>query len=275
MKKVAVFNDTSPDRHYGCDAVMSSSKRNLACKDMEVSFFWPVSMDWTPYIDELDSFDFDAIIVNGEGTIHHCERRRKARALLDISNYCKVRKKKIFLINSTLYELTARDFELLKNFDGIFVRESMSQDLLRSYGITSYFCPDLSMSASAPPLQTQRAGTLYTDSVLRKASQDLKKKALAQDRPYLPLKEAPGAVERITERGLKRLRRIAGLTSHSGLKVHHEPTTDYLKLFVAVQNSEFVVTGRLHAVTICLATNTPFIALESNTPKESLKNLAL
>jgi len=265
--KTAIFNDTSPDWHYGCDAVMSTLTHLMASNDINIEFLWPVSKDWTRFIDKIEDFDFELIVVNGEGSIHHPATRRKARALLELGEYSRKTGKKSFLINTTLFSLSDADFELLRYFDGIYARERSTQQLLLDQDIKANFCPDLSMFATVPFFSGIRQGTLYTDSVLPAVTQRLKETAAIKNAYFLPLQPQAGRLRNLAALGLRKTRRVFGYQPLPARKSKFKPNTKYQELFLKIRQSEFVVTGRFHAATICLATMTPFIALESNTPK--------
>lgn len=58
-------------------------------------------------------------------------------------------------------------------------------------------------------------------------------------------------------------------TYRSVTKYPGEKLADHDKFLEEIMDHEFVITGRFHTVTLCIKSETPFIAIESNTPKIS------
>ena len=267
-KTVAVFNDTRRTSHYGCEFVMSTLIAELQARDIEPAFFWPMGFDWRGNDTvEKQLATVDGIIVNGEGSIHHSNENDRAVYLSEIAKFFKSKKQiPCYLINSTVYELDESVYENLKHFDHIYVRESMSKKLLEQHGISATYVPDLSFMASRAASQKPRKNVLATDSVYSEITKGLiriagKKgwdysKLVHSCRPTLkdhwPLKE-------YARRHLKWV--YASLVGKN--------TRNRYSFLDYLSSHELLCTGRFHAVTLALATHTPFLAVESNTPKIS------
>src|SRR5690606_5417503 len=154
-----------------------------------------------------------------------------------------------FLLNATLRSLDAKAMECLAAFDGIWVRESASRDLLARRGVPSKVTPDLTVVARHEK-GVAPEGVCGTDSVLVDVSRQIR--SLCQQNKWqfrsMLWKTKPWAHEYVPDE--TRLQRV------------HE-----FSRFLSAH--DFVITGRFHTVTMCIATHTPFIAVESNTDKIS------
>ena len=252
---VAVFNDTRPAGHYGCDLVMHELIRLLKQPDragraMQPIWFHPVGEDWRSKRDEIAGLhNLAAVIVNGEGSIHHSATRPRAVYLPEVASLARdTLNVPSFLINCTVQDIHEPVAEHLRQFAHIYVRESASQRELAQWGLQSTLVPDLTVQAELP-IAPQRQGVCGTDSVLVDAARAIR--SLCQNRKWpfrsmLWKHKSPDALP-------------APAGSVEGM---HE--------FASFLSShQLVITGRFHAVTYCLATRTPFVALESNTAKIS------
>lgn len=245
---VAVFNDTRPTRHVGCQIVMRELINNLQRQDMEPVWFHPVGVDWRDNLEALPRRgDVDAVIVNGEGSIHHSQTRPRARFLPEIARFARDRLSvPAFLVNSTLYAIDDQVGDDLRVFESIFVRESQSQDVLTGFGIASSIVPDLTIQAPIASAGV-RQGVCGTDSVIVSSAQLIRDLCKANGYPYRGMIRIPKSEE----------------TSNDVVTAHVQEYCRWLS------SHELVLTGRFHTVTLCIATRTPFIAVESNTPKIS------
>ena len=131
--RVLVYNDTS-DYHYGCKEVMQYLYDDIRACGHELS----------------DSFSqSDAIVVNGEGTMHH--RQNRAVVILDVMGRALRMNKKVALINTVFQDMSLTDAEvevLKKSY--VSVREVKSQQYLASYGIEADIHLDLSYWRGVP-----------------------------------------------------------------------------------------------------------------------------
>ena len=249
MKQLLVVNDTRPDQHAGCQAAMEGIITLSAKLGLEPYYFHPVGKSWL----EDDAFyaaagRADIVIVNGEGTLHHANER--SQALARIGSYCK-RTLRIpsVLLNATLFQNDERIYQFLKDFDLISTRDSASKIEAESFGVRDIFVvPDFSFfhnfSDLKPRLVTERlpadkVAIGMADSVFVDAANRLKK--MRADRKYIN-----GSLWR-------------------NLKVESS-IYDYSR---KVASMDVFITGRFHGICYAINVGTPFIAIESNTPKIS------
>ena len=275
MKKVAVFNDTSGGRHFGCVAVMTNLVTLLLQNNMEPHFFWPVGVDWRSHKEEIVKHldGLDAIIVNGEGTIHNDITRTRAASLLELGQFCRHElNKPCFLVNATLHNISDEGVSLLSQFDRIFVRASNSENFLRTKAISTARTFDLSLfgligknykphkgtTASTP------AKTLFTGSVVSTTDIELKELSLKLAANFQDIRPPVKAPQKI----MNKIRRLLHISNNGGrTTLRYE--NDHQQWLEKITSYELVVCGRFHAATLCTGTFTPFVALESNTPKVS------
>jgi hypothetical protein len=246
-RSVAIINDTGGRGHYGCDLVMARLRQGLAEFGFRVAWTHPVGVDWRPIAEEiLLRPPVDAVVVNGEGSIHHSATRPRAVYLPAIGPFVRQRMGiAAFLVNATITAIddaVARDLEA---FDKIFVRDRASREELAQFGIIAHVVPDLTIGAELPCAQ-KRSGVCVTDSILDEARAAL-----------LALSNRKGWIHRPMHNKQKQNRNWWPWRG----------TGDYHSFARLLSRHELVVTGRLHTVTMCIATSTPFVAVESNTPK--------
>ena len=238
----AIFNDTSGHRHHGCELVMRQLRSAL--KDQAIDCVWTEPRgEYT--LDEaehaLRSMAPNVIVVNGEGTIHHTADRPRPGYLCTIGNFARKLGIPSVLLNATLQGIDAASLEELKAFDAIYVRETASRDVLRRSGINALVAPDLVFSYSYKGTE-RRSGVLGIDSV----------------RP-----EISAAIEAHCNDMHWSYRRIKATKFGAGVVETIDEFCDQLS------STSLVITGRFHAVALCILTGTPFVAVESNTHKIS------
>jgi Polysaccharide pyruvyl transferase len=149
--KVYLFNDTSRSRHAGCKAVMRSLRAELA-------EFADVIATHTVGSGTFDPIAFaacDAVVVNGEGTIHHDSPR--ANFLMMILAMAQAAGKRTALINA-LYQQEQRTFgDVLARLDLMTVREVRSASIARHHGGRPWIlldsAADLRQLTSTQPLR--------------------------------------------------------------------------------------------------------------------------
>ena len=237
--KVALINDTGGRGHYGCDLVMNELRRGLFSNQLATAWVHPVGLDWRPISSELLGREaVQGVVVNGEGSIHHSAWHKRASFLAEFASFAKERLQvPSFLVNATITEIDDSVAGHLGAYEEIFVRDSGTQRELAGYGLSSVVVPDLTIGASLP-IANARSGICVIDSVVKEVQVAL-----------IALAEREG-------------------WQHCSL--HDRKENIGIEAFSQFLSSHrLVITGRYHAVTMCLATRTPFLALESNTPKIS------
>lgn len=242
----------------------------LAVRGIDPVFLWPVGEDWRNRLHELPpAGSIDAVVVNGEGSIHHSHERPRADCLADLSELARDHYGvPSFLVNSTLYKNMKSLYDKVKGFDAVYVRDSGSLKELQRHGLTGHVVPDLTFNLPVKPGDRPRRGVGVIDSVDRGTTGRLRTFARESKADFLPMQ---------TPRSMppwQNLRRPVGYARKlkTFVRDHIECRTrpaDVPGFQTWLQDKSLVVTGRYHALTLCLGTATPFIACESNTPKIS------
>jgi hypothetical protein len=261
MRPVAIFNDTSGSGHFGCVLVMRELRSLLAAHDMMPTWSSAVGRDWQRDRRQIASAAPRAIIINGEGTIHDTATNLRAQSLLDLAAFARdFLGVPAFLINATLHNIAPEHVELLRRFNRIYVRESTSADEMRALGIDPVVVPDLTLHATFTHDGNERRGVCGTDSVVAPVSVAIRDACLRNGWPFWPM-----GPRRPFSRRAPTLDRFypSLLRTRLGLA---DPVATFAKYLSA---HKLVITGRFHSVAYALVTRTPFMAVESNTPKIS------
>lgn len=276
--RVALFNDTTSDsNHYGCSIVVNNLTHLVSSSGAEITYRFPVGLDWRENRHLLPKpGDIDLVLVNGEGSMHGAPHRERAVTLSQLGRFTKEHYGvKSYLINATLYNNDETFYGELRNFDGIFVRDGMSRDEARAHGLAVELCPDLTLVRNVPLQQMRRSGIGVTDSVRIRLETALKDFAISFDAEFVRMADRKShqlgfslsSVRKVFRDS--RIRRwVTDRKRDRLLKLVERPRTDQ-EFLNWLSSKELVVTGRYHTVTLCILTRTPFIFVESNTPKIS------
>jgi len=240
---------------------------------MKPHFFWPVGLDWRLYKEEIVKHldGLDAIIVNAEGTIHNDITRTPAASLLELGQFCRLElNKPCFLVNATLDNISDEGVFLLSQFERIFVRDSNSENFLRTKAISTTRTFDFSLFGLIGKNYKPRKGTaaltpaktLFTGSVVSTTDIELKELSLKLAANFQDIVSPFKAPQKI----MNKIRRLLHISNNRG-RTTLRCENDHQQWLEKIASYELVVCGRFHALTLCAGTFTPFVALESNTPK--------
>lgn len=282
-----LLNDTSVSNHLGCELVITQLTSIARRHDIKIIAKCPVGKHWHAVRQHLEHADL--CIVNGEGTIHHSSRH--GLSLLSVVDRCKSLGIPAVLINA-LYQANSDQFhEYARKFSLIFVRESFSQQELANAGISSTVVPDLLLTSELQKGwdRPKGSGILFNDSVKKQISRQLfdfslrrpeldsfvpiinRTKTITYDNGFRPFLKS--SVKHFSLTGKKA---IFKLLSKMPFAIHFPDLMYKSKILGKIHLSqfleamlkcEFVVTGRFHGVCLALLTNTPFLAVPSNSYK--------
>jgi hypothetical protein len=258
--RVALFNDTAPSGHYGCEAVTAVIERLFDGAGIAIG--WRHSVLTDPLADPGTAPAIaaaDAVVVNGEGSIHH--RSPRGRALARLGPLARAAGKPAWLINATLQDTDAATVEDLRAFTAIWVRESASAAWARSQGLRVTVAPDLSLChwLRARPTRGRRGGTALVDSVLDPCNRTLLGWAQTLGEVLWTMKhDAEGRAQHIRP----------GARPDAPLRILPRGAPRDLAAFaVLLGGFDRLLTGRFHAMCLALLLRLPFHALASNTWK--------
>lgn len=176
--------------------------------------------------------DYDALLVNGEGSMHHGSRafQKKMQLLREaVENG-----KPTYLVNTVWQENPANHDDVLKQLSGVSVREVLSQsDLLERHGIRSRVVTDVSASDAISRFCLRK--NLHG----RPALTDF----------WIPDQNSFGELHQ--ERGT------------------YLPLADWSwsRIVSSLRTAGHLITGRQHAVFASCVARTPFLASEGNSHK--------
>jgi polysaccharide pyruvyl transferase WcaK-like protein len=248
--KILLANDTGQVAHAGCQAVSDGHARLLGLAGHEVThrvFRNELKVhsadDDEQIVRNIEADEqlmskvvaVDAVVVNGEGTIHH----GAGRDLLGLLEVAQRRRKPTLLVNAVFQEVEGFD-GTLSRLDDFVVREPRSLAYARSRGFEARVVPDSFFAArfSASGLSGYEGRDIITDfhpsrtdvaAVLRTYADE-------QGAASLPL------------RGAETMRTWSGLPE-------------------CIARSRLLVTGRHHGICLAIVAGLPFVALGSNTYK--------
>lgn len=137
-------NSTESARHAGCKAVMRSLRAAIA--QVPGLVVVGVHDHKEKAIDEEALQKADALLINGEGTIHHSGNR--ARFLLGLIQRAKHSGKRVLLVNALFQQYGCPEDDILADLALLTVREPRSAAFARRYGGE----PKLLLDSAADPL---------------------------------------------------------------------------------------------------------------------------
>lgn len=280
-RKAVILNDTSNELHHGCRTVMRNIRCLLRKRNIELIATNPSSVDWQPnkrFVEDIQKSDI--VIVNGEGTLHHSQRT--GLYLVKVSEYCKKLAIPVVLINSTYYRNNEEFANYTKNFDLIFVRQSLSQDELKEKNINSEVVPDMTFYDTINISEKEKTSKIgFTDTFSTELSEKLyyysqKSKEYLYLPILVPYKIETWSNPRSVLRKIKYeafnmvnyIKRIffKNRLNHAYIRRFYY-VESYDKYIKTIRDLNFLVTGRFHALCFALKTQTPFLALPLNSNK--------
>lgn len=249
-RRVFLINDTGVSGHPGCVTVMAVIRDNLEMRGLAITGRWPMGAEPQLGLSVSPALrQAEAIIVNGEGTLHNTPARPGARRLVHAIRRARAASAApLFLINATLENLRPKDFDVLRQCDGVYLRDRKSCDYAVQHGVGAIFTPDLCFSAGHA-LRPRQESLLVTDSTMPRTTVLLRRFAASIAADYRPMQ-------------LSRLRSMM----HWAVTPHrHERQAS--ACFGAISAASGLFTGRFHAAVFALMAATPFLAVGSNTAK--------
>ena len=211
--------------HAGCDAVARTLRR-LATQQG-----WRVVSE---------KADYDALLVNGEGSMHHGGRRFHHKMQLLATAVASGRP--AFLVNSVWQDNPPDYDHVLSKLSGIVVREVLSQrDLAERHGVRAEVCPDVSFFDELPRFtwaRNFRGAAATTDFFLE-------------------------------DKRVNGVRHVFGRRDDLFPDARPLPFIDWSwgRVVASLRTASHLITGRHHAVYAACVAGVPFIASEGNTHK--------
>lgn len=274
-KRIVLMNHTNMQgHHFGCARVMRLLEDGLTSRGAVITANLDGKQNWMKSPEALAALEAcDAIVVNGEGTLHH--GRKKASWLMEIARHPVTKDKELALVNALFQDNPDSWIPLVQGFKHLYARDARSaKELSRMAGRDVKSFGDLSTSAGALPELGNREGIVIGDSVKNELTRALYNFAdeLAKSEPVriLPLtislrEENP--YRHPLHRAIKRFdyaRRQKKQEATYPLLRYLDSEEAYVDV---LRRSRLSVTGRFHGVCLNLVTGTPFACLSSNSWK--------
>jgi hypothetical protein len=260
-----LVNDASLLGHHGSALVSEQAKMLAAAAGIHLQ----TGTDW-PTAERIlaGSHAFRAVIVNGEGSVHHDSHtaRRIARLGHDLAD----RGLPAFLINASVEANSEEIYAGLGKFRSIYVRDFQSQKVLAGFGIASNVVHDLTLTWRAAPLGARSGNVLVTDASDPVQSTKLYRYAQRTGCVPITLRTAPpahhGLLRRRAQFELKRF--AARFTPGSPWKLRYAGAVrDFDRFALQLAGSSGIISGRFHAICLAIRMKIPFLAVSAPTSK--------
>lgn len=253
--------------------VMRVIEEGLKARGIAITATSLVRNDWTRDAGFLAAMrDADLIVINGEGTLHHGSKQ--GAKLLDVVDHPARRTTPVALINAVYQDNPPAWNERLAKINLISARDSWSAaEIEKAIGKKTGFVPDLSLAEGAVPSSAalRRDRLLVGDSVNRDVGRQLLDFAdRRNDARYLPILTSIKPPKPHYPPVIRALRQAYIDLQAKVFSWQHRHTLfnrTEAGFVESLQSAYLHLTGRFHAVCLCLATGTPFLALESNSWK--------
>jgi|GEM_PF-5595807 len=251
IPRVLILNETSKigfnDKHLGCYNVSRTIGGKLSENGMEYAGWANNIAGLNEILERDEGRNFDAVIINGEGTFHGNAARAIELAMM--GQYAKSLGKKVFLINS-VWERNGRHLEeMCCGFDLITVRESWSLENVRRFARDAVLVPDLAWNCPEPGADAKTEECGIIDCILPETTVMLQDLAFAN------------SLEFRTMSGLLRPFARAVQNSHPIRAVPAALSEADLKRIGGW------ISGRFHGLILALVHRSPVAAVQSNTAK--------
>jgi polysaccharide pyruvyl transferase WcaK-like protein len=271
--KVVLLNDTRDQPHFGCSRVMETIEQLIHARGGTLTGTCLTGTDWSKDVRFLENLSTsDAIIINGEGTLHHGASR--GELLLQIVDHPIRQEKPVYLINCLYQENPQKWGDYINKIDLIMARDSKSFHELSQVYKTGVLLKGLDLSLYNEfneDTSSIRSYNVYGDSFYKDITRQLIKlsdedsnsisvpicRYFKPTKPKLPspLKEARIIYLKINALSMK--------AKHPRL-YYAKSTSKYLQL---INRARFHLTGRFHGACLSLVAKTPFALTTSNSWK--------
>ena len=270
VMRITIMNDTSVDLHHGCSRVMDVLESKLASRGALIAAKVPRSYRWwrnPKLVKRIASSD--AVIINGEGTFHH--GAIGARNLLGVLEHKDTANIPVHLVNTLFQDNPAEWKSLLNGLCTISPRDSFSaQELSNVLDREITHLLDLSLCDGRINTGAERVVDLIVgDSVDQVVTQHLIDFSNAAQAMFMP--SLSRLLNMVGKKGITAVIRSVKCALHEQTVRQSVPnlylapnTGGYLQ---ELSKAQLHVTGRFHGVCFSILTQTPFLAITSNSWK--------
>lgn len=269
-----LVNDTRVDCHHGCERVVQGVYELCEQSSISIVKTFPshsVLLTNGSYVEAIDQCDL--LLINGEGTMHGA--RPFAVELLKAGLYAKSMGKKVALINSCWMGNTQEMANVAASFDFVVVRDRESARELKAQGVDCCQSFDLSLYSPISVSAARGSQVGVSDSVLPGITRQLYRFAVSRKLNLISIQFPTTS----TVHGSYRfMRDVVSFRNFRGSLVLPSILLSRYKLLInstratsewvnRLAHYSLIVSGRFHLCTLAALTETPFVALNSNTTK--------
>jgi len=251
-----LLNDTRHEDHVGCRLVVKNILHHCSRVGLDVvatDLQADARTNAADFVRQRGA-DFQLLLINGEGTMHHDKPRALA---LGEAAIAAARLGKRVVIFNTVWQENHRLNDCLSSVDLVFCRESFSQAHLASASCQATVVPDLVFATPEPAMCHRRSGTVVLDSVHAEIALQWAWRALRYGYALMPM-------SRPVYRSLRRRFLLAkAVEIRSGRRIV-SPGEDFLGMLAKFER---VISGRFHGVCLAFLLGIPVVGIRSNTHK--------
>ena len=268
--RILLINDTSRINHHGCKILNRNLNKIFKIKKIRVIKRCFNGENHLLSFRKIKNIDFDVILVNGEGTMHHDQKQ--FLNIIKLCNYFFNKQIPVYLINSTIEGISKKYISTFKKFRKIYVRENFSKNFLSQNGIKSKTVSDL-IFYDAPNISHKKKihDLMITDSTIKAHTRKLfllfnmlKTNSIFIPCFYLSKKQRSS----ITFKFKILIYRLIYLFFQNKLNVFSIFTLDnYKELIKKLKISHYLISGRFHIIALAILYQIPFYYISSNTYK--------
>ena len=265
-----LINDTSKTNHFGCKILNLNLRSILKKKKIKIVKICYNSENYDYSLEKIKKIDADFILINGEGTIHHDQK--EFLNILNLSIFFFKKKIPVYLINSTVQKISYKYLKFFKNYRKIYVREKLSKNYLKKYGIFSKVVPDLIFYKKISKIKsTKKFNLMITDSAIKNDTKKLFEfynlnKSGSFFTPLFFLKNK--ILKKKTTKIKFLIYKLFYFFFPNKLNVYSIfSLKNYRNLISKLISSTFLISGRFHMIALSILFKIPFYYTKSNTYK--------
>jgi len=254
--KAILLNDTRSNQHVGCNLVIQNTLHS--CKQVGIEITSTIQNNISDPLAKIQKLtDYQCLLINGEGTMHH--DRQLAKAFGKCAEWCKSQNKLVVLYN-TVWQGNEILNQYLRYFDVIYCRESFSAREIQQSGFQAKVVPDMVFStpwALATKSSNQDSAIIILDAVRKNLCYKLGWLAVRKKLQFFSMSHNNDVS--INKRFFlsNALRFFSGYT---------EKLSDS-KFINQISLSDKVISGRFHGTCLALLHLKPTASIASNTHK--------
>ena len=254
--RTLLLNDTRSDQHVGCQLVVDAILQQGQKVGIDVVRSIPNSSTNDELLARTYASEYDLLLINGEGTMHH--DRPKALALGRAATTA-ARLGKCVVLANTVWQANDELNKCLRHVDLVFCRESLSCQAVQAAGKHATVVPDLVFATHplADETARKRAGTAVIDSVIPDTAMSWAWQACRRKYAFMPMCVAS------YERFRRRPWLGAAMRFRTGNPIE-KPDDNFVH---RLSQFESVISGRFHGSCLAMLLGIPVVGIRSNTHK--------